>query len=1028
MNKMRIGFSVLFIAIMLMTPMMVITDSGSAIVTDETQSNRANLDVQRIVEQEEQDDMSSSPLVVSLNGDPIDSIPDFVYLDGESSDSSSPVHFAIAAVDPLKPNITAVYYQNMTAGDEGWVTWMQPGGVVKIWFKVKGPISVSGTVIEVRFTKVVSESTAYGSVLGQSSMNIVDIDANETGWFSWQFTLPDDIAGNYGWGSGKCNAFALSLYQPFLIIPPQAFEVFYEGLYDKYSYLHMFGEVRVKSLTWYNYTYDDPTPLWIPCQIAERNWAVFPEFEYYVINAPIWDIQLRADMRRDIVWWPDETIIPYDAKAHTKLFPGTFVYRPELTGSWMGWLLEEPWEYGSMIGQTRGLYMKFHLYSGTSWSEIYSSNDVGELLLLVESMLDQPPQIEILSPMDGEVVEQSTVNLQALISDPNYNYQITDVQLLVDGVASSVTHLYDPLTGVIETTIPLSGSIDTVNITLLAIDSDGLRGTDTVIITTENPLEYFPASYTSSYQHVDKVLASQVFEWSFPLTYAPSIDLNVTITPTVEIGFSTSIGFDIYYSRPSEVFAGEDFSTYVSVSDPVISCSMWITFDIDFDISVLSFWSRDSITLFDETWIASKAIPLGIEILDLRYDLPGISEFVRSFTHYRIGFLDMIPLLGDFANLDLLIDIIPLLKLSSIITADIDGTNCVPDRDDITFVSDKMFAITSAVDSDASGGLAEVLLNNVNLESTVGLDLSVNLTLTGGVLGFTLASVDMNQWLYDNLGIRVPTISLWNSKVTLPLTSQITLDTDVAFQQLDIGMTGISADEEYINVNLLLEDERGNGVEASSVIATVDSVSCTVNEISNGEYTVLVPYRSTEFTLSVTFSKSGYIGGADTFDIYIDPLIVDSTPPSIASLSMSPEPPGSADSVLVSASMVDTLTGVVNPTLYYSTNNGQSWDSVSMTVVSGTTYEGIIPAQTAGTDVLYYIQVYDGAGNEMTTGQQTYTVGSGGTTPSTPTTSETPTGTEPPPVLGGILQILLLVSLGVVCAVIVAVFYIKKRS
>ncbi|MFW9890034.1 MAG: hypothetical protein ACFFER_17765, partial [Candidatus Thorarchaeota archaeon] len=848
-----------------------------------------------------------------------------------------------------------------------------------------------------------------------------------------QIALPDDSSGNYGWGFGKSNAFALSLFQPFLVVPPQAFEVFYEGLYDKYSYLHMFGEVRVKSLTWYNYTYDDPVPLWIPCPIAERNWAVFPEFEYYVVNAPIWDVQLRADMRRDIVWWPDETIIPYDATSYSKMPPGTYTYQPELYGSWMGWLLEEPWEYGSLIGQTRGLYMKFHLNSSGSWSELYSSNDEGEFLLLVESILAQPPQIEILSPMDGEVIEQSTVNLQAMISDPNYNYQITDIQLYVDGVPSSVIHLYNPLTGLIETTVPLPSSTGTVNITILAADSEGLEATDTVIITTESHLDYFPASYSSTYQHLDKLLADQVFEWSFPLIYSPSTDFNITLTPRVEIGFSTSVGFDIYYSRPSEVFAGDDFSTYVSVSDPSISCSLWITFDVGYDISLLSFRSSGSMTLYDELWAASRTIPLGIEILDLRYDLPGISEFVRSFTHYQIGFLDMIPVLGDFANLDLIIDIIPLLKVFSVITADVAGTECTPDRSGITFVSDKMFAITSTVDSAASGGVAEVLLNNVNLESTIGFDLAVNLTLTGGVLSFTLANVDMNQWLYDNLGIQVPTLSLWNSKATLPLASQIVLDASVANQQLEIGMTGISADESFINVELLLEDERGNGVEVGTVSATVDSVSCTVNEISNGEYVVLVPYRSASFGLSVTFSKSGYIGGADTFDIYIDPLIVDSTSPSIGTLSLSSETPKSSESVSVSASIVDTLTGVVNPILHYSTDNGQSWNSVLMTFVSGTIYRGIIPAQAAGTDVLYYIQVYDGAGNEIASGQQTYTVSESGTTGSTtsPATT-TPIGTEPPTEpsdgLGWTMQLLLLASMGGIGVVLVILVYVKKRT
>jgi len=1031
---------------------MAVAPSDSAIIGNETEPQDTNKNTLQNLENviNNNDEEESMPVVVSLDGEMMDAIPDFVY---ESEDSSSenvgPNQFAPAAVDPEKPNITAIYYQNMTNGDEGWVTWMQPGGTVKIWFQVKGPITLSYPTILVQFRSVVTQNSDYGSYFVEASLNSWEIGANETQWFSWTIVLPDEEALTYGWGSGKCNAFTLSLYQPLLIIPPQAFEVFYGGLDSKYSYLHMFGEVQVSSLNWYNYTYG---PTWVPCQIAERNWIVFPEFEYYVVNAPVWDIEIRSDMRRDIVWWPDETIIPYDSSSYTRLEPGAYVYQPKITGSWVGWLLEEPWDYGSLIGQTRGLYMKFHLHSGVSWSEIYSSNDEGHTLLLVEGILAQPPQIEILTPMDAEVISQTSVSFKAMISDPNSNYQITDVQLFVNGVSISVTHLYNQVTGIIETPIVLPESTGSVNITLVAMDSTGLIGKDAIIVTTDNPLDYFPASYTSTYQHIEKVLVSQVFEWEFPLEYSPSNYLKIELTPNVEVGFDTTLGFDIYHSRPSEVFAGDDFSTYVSVSDPIVTCSMWMTVGIDYDITLNGFWTVGTIILYDELWSASKTIQLGNEILDLRYDLPGISEYIQKFTHYRIGFLDMIPLIGDFASIDLIVDVIPLLKISNVISADITGTDCTPDRDAVTFVSDKMFAITSTVDSDASGGTAEVLLNDVNLETTVGLDLCVNLTLTGAIVGITLANIDLNQWLYDNLGISVPILSLWNSKSTLPLVSQIALDVNVANQELEVGMTGIFADEDFINVDFLLEDERENGVAAGTVTASVDSVSCTVTEGTNGEYTVLVPYRSTAFTLDVSFSKSGYIGSSDSFDIYIDPIIVDSTSPSIASISATPNPPTSDESVSVTASIVDTLTGVVNPTLFYSINSGSSWASTSMSVISGTTYEGIIPSQIGGVTVIYYIQASDGAGNDVSSGQESYTVSADATTTTTTTTSTTTTtttgttsttttgtsttdttsttstGTGTPTDSGGIMLIALIGSVGAIGVIIVVVFIIKKKN
>ena len=54
------------------------------------------------------------------------------------------------------------------------------------------------------------------------------------------------------------------------------------------------------------------------------------------------------------------------------------------------------------------------------------------------------------------------------------------------------------------------------------------------------------------------------------------------------------------------------------------------------------------------------------------------------------------------------------------ISANIDGTNCDPDRESLSFVSDKMFAITATVDDEVSGEDAEVLLNDAQMISNIG--------------------------------------------------------------------------------------------------------------------------------------------------------------------------------------------------------------------------------------------------------------------------------------------------------------------
>lgn len=939
-------------------------------------------------------EVSHEPLVVSLDGTTPDVIPAFVTEeladDGTAQLQSS---FLIADIDQTKPNITAFAYENITSGTGQLVTWMNPSDSVRLWFKVKGPLSPTGPEVYLRFDGIVSKSTdyAYSPIVDAQINNLVEIGINESVWFYGDVVLPADTGSNYGWGPGLINAFAPTLYQPFILFV-QDFEEFYGGLNDKSSYLNMFGEVYIKSLSWYNYTYDSISPDFVPCTVAERNWAVFAEFQFWVANAPVWNIAFETYLYREIVFWPDENILVSDTNALVKLNPGTYTYDPEKNSNWMGWLLEENWVYGSSIGQTRCIYSKLQFFSGGTWDDIYDSRNSGEVLHLVENIMEQPPRVEIMNPMDGEVVEQSTTTLRAVVSDPNGNTQISDLVLYVNDLGTSIFSYYNSISGLVEYEADIPQDSGDVNITLQATDSTGLKGSSTILIISDSPLNYFPSSYTSSFIHYVKTLSSQVFDWEYPLNYNTGSDLNISLTPYVELGFDISLSFDIYQSTPAQTYAGEEFTTYVTVSDPSIDFSMWFNVGVDYDIYALTAHMQGTLNLIDESWSATQDIPLGVEILDLRYDLPGLSEIVKRFSHFQIGFLDYFPVIGEFANLDLIIDVIPLLKISNVLTATLSGINCGLEKNSIKFVSDKMFALAGTINSDASGGTAQVLLEDVALESSVGLELWANFTLNGGVLGYTLANIDMNQWLYDNLGIEVPHLCLWNSKSSLSIASQIALGVDVAEQQLDIEMIQLSANEDQINVTLLIEDEVKNDIESVLVEGTIGAEDCTVVEDGSGEYTIQIPYRVTEFEILVTVSKSGYIGTSQTYTIYIDPLTVDSTPPSIQDVSVNPETPSPSDQVTVSASITDDLTAIVNPVLHYSIDDGHSWDTVDMTYKSGSNYEAMIPSFSADTEVLYFISVSDEANNEISSSQYTYKVTNPATT-STTTTTQTSTST-----------------------------------
>ncbi len=168
---------------------------------------------------------------------------------------------------------------------------------------------------------------------------------------------------------------------------------------------------------------------------------------------------------------------------------------------------------------------------------------------------------------------------------------------------------------------------------------------------------------------------------------------------------------------------------------------------------------------------------------------------------------------------------------------------------------------------------------------------------------------------------------------------------------------------------MAIKDQHGNPVTGASVVAKVGLQTCTVTTVGGGVYRVRVPYQSTQFTIQITCSKASYKDGANQFDVYVDPMVVDSTAPSISGLQVSPAEPTASDSVTVTASIADALTGVAEATLFYSTNGGTSWASMQMVLVSGSIYRCTISVQTAGVQVLYYIHASDGAANAVATTQ-----------------------------------------------------------
>lgn len=94
-------------------------------------------------------------------------------------------------------------------------------------------------------------------------------------------------------------------------------------------------------------------------------------------------------------------------------------------------------------------------------------------------------------------------------------------------------------------------------------------------------------------------------------------------------------------------------------------------------------------------------------------------------------------------------------------------------------------------------------------------------------------------------------------------------------------------------------------------------------------------------------------------------------PIRISQISRSPVSPDSTQSVTVRAK-IGFMNPPVTPRLFYTVN--AVTDSVLMTNVSDSTYQGIIPPQSPGRKVYYYIKVTDNASNTAVTSTDSFTV------------------------------------------------------
>jgi len=155
-------------------------------------------------------------------------------------------------------------------------------------------------------------------------------------------------------------------------------------------------------------------------------------------------------------------------------------------------------------------------------------------------------------------------------------------------------------------------------------------------------------------------------------------------------------------------------------------------------------------------------------------------------------------------------------------------------------------------------------------------------------------------------------------------------------------------------------------VQAAELIGYTDTHTISPDYSLNGAW-------SEAFGTWLNLTKNEIIAGG--FNVTTDEnhmnihVNSDSKPPEIGTPSQTPQRDNviADQEVKVSVNVTDADSGVKNFTLFYTINNGTTWENQTMICNASTSlYEVIIPGQQAGAWVEFKIVAYDNAGNDAT--------------------------------------------------------------
>jgi len=200
----------------------------------------------------------------------------------------------------------------------------------------------------------------------------------------------------------------------------------------------------------------------------------------------------------------------------------------------------------------------------------------------------------------------------------------------------------------------------------------------------------------------------------------------------------------------------------------------------------------------------------------------------------------------------------------------------------------------------------------------------------------------------DKAGLISPT---YNDTITL---------LDATHPTTTISLSGVEGANGWFTSNVTVT------LSATDDISGVEKTEYSLDNVTWSTYTA--PFTvSAEGNTTVYYKSTDKAGNVETMKI--GTIKIDKTLPTIRIPSRMPDGDVLPEQeVKVSVNVTDFISGIKNVTLYYTLNNGTTWEEpIPMNLNSSTgLYEATIPGQPAGTWVKYKIIAYDNAENQQT--------------------------------------------------------------